>query len=81
MQEEEEKKLQLMNEWEKRWLVELATQQQQEQMVEVKGEGSSKSGDNWMETARGARYRRRFVSDQGKSSCLMSLVHANTVVF
>ena len=43
---EEGKKLRLVSEWEKRWLAELAEQNQWNWLVEKNAEGSSKSSGN-----------------------------------
>ena len=45
--EEEERALRLASAQEKKWLAELAKQNQQNQLAEEKAEGSSKNGGTW----------------------------------
>ena len=61
-EEEEGQRLRLASKQEKRWLVELATQKQKEQMVE----GSLKSGSNW--NVRVAGFRKKYVHSLGEHS-------------
>ena len=64
VQEKEQARLRLASKEEKRWLMELAAQQQREWIAEERGKGSSTQSRK--ESVGGARYGRRCVYGQGE---------------